>query len=80
MVQEKLSNPERIVIHNIAVRVGAYVHVVEKSLAFIDHGIAVGKVALPFPEGLDLGSDEGDTAYGLDFYNCTISFIIMDLY
>jgi hypothetical protein len=61
-VQEQLSFPQRIVIAGATGQVLRYVAIDQPSFAATNFGERFAKGTLPFPESLDLGTDENDSS------------------
>ena len=60
-MEQETALAKRVVIESIALRVLAYVQVVQEGLTVVDPCVAVSHVGLALPKGFDLGSTQFDT-------------------
>src|SRR5215831_6329449 len=66
-MQQQLSGPGRIMVHNIPVAIGTDVALMQKEFALADGGVTVLQVHASFPEGLHFRPLEHDAGFKLLF-------------
>ncbi len=60
-MKEELPDTEGIMILQIAVRIGADVHVVDEDLSILHQGVAILHICLTFPQGLYFRTEQDDS-------------------